>query len=371
MVARSRSRVFLRTSGTSNYQNQVKYNTSTYQAVCGYEEVDDWTDDGDCRPFRVEKLTSEGGVIQRRPASAFSGWAHQKICSWMITPSAEHLIISGVPGDFTVANAAMERTNPSRPYVDLPTSVFDIDGRLRDIRDEGTRMRDYARRTGSRWIGYNFGIKPLVDDIVKSLYMSTQITKRIDELNRLYGSTGLRRTVRIGEYEATSVDHIYLNSANGILVHKDVTTHTRVIRKCHIRWAPSTPVGLRPRPRILNAWAKRAVMGLTIDWYTVWELLPWSWLIDWYKDCGAYLRATRNIIPARVTGVYPMKHTVTERTFNGHTASSTSTSITSGKLSLETKVRTVSAVNPSAADFEFLNGSQIGILAALGASRLR
>jgi hypothetical protein len=107
---------------------------------------------------------------------------------------------------------------------------------------------------------------------------------------------------------------------------------------------------------------RRSLLGITIDASTVWELIPFSWLIDWGFNIGAFLKANRNIIPAQLSYVTITEHSVHRANFKPMRHGDHEMS--SGSWTKEVKRRYRQAVFPTA-HFPFLSESQVGIVAAL------
>jgi hypothetical protein len=112
--------------------------------------------------------------------------------------------------------------------------------------------------------------------------------------------------------------------------------------------------------------AKRSIHGMTIDFSTLWEILPWSWLFDWGTNLGDYLKSKRNIIPASLQSISLIKETI-----NRHevpTLVSGNNVMKGGVIITETKQRYPVNITPEA-HFPFLSGSQMGILSSLAVTR--
>lgn len=380
MVARSRSRVYTRASGGRWVNNNPSVVIGAGMIPTELAICNDQVDVNDCFPLEIEKRSTSGGDISKYSTGAFSSQFRNYPCDWLRTMSnGYHLGVSGVPSNVEVSTSTAARTNPSRPYVDVPVNILDIRSsplRIRqdivDMMGKGHRRapprpsnRDLRRGAGDAWLQYQFLIAPIVGDIVRLASAVEQIDRRVEEINRLYTGHGIRRTVTCFSGSSQSQINQTVQSA-GTVISRQFNVNTSVTRRCHIRWKPTNRCGLNPSPRQVNAWAGRSVYGITIDASTLWELTPWSWLADYFGNVGTYLKASRNIIPARVVGVHPMTHTKTTWECQG-------TQITDGSFSgirlvRESKQRYTSFVAPYA-HFGFLNASQMGILAALIASR--
>lgn len=371
MPGRNRTMAYPRVSGLAAFNWEGPYNPDgTTQINTDSGNCIDVTGNaGDCEPLTITKLITEGGYINRSYGGTDTdNWFSNWICQYFRTsPGGQHLSVSGVPSDASRCTEAAKRTNPSRPYVDLPVSLLDMKVGIQSIQHAGESL---IRRVARHNLNYQFMISPLVGDIVKMMDIQDQVARRIKEINRLYDKNGLRRTVSHGSWSATAIDtSLTVQSVYDVIRVAARWTTTKTCRT-HVRWAPQSKVSLRPPPSVISAWANRATRGLTVDMSTLWELTPWSWLVDWFGNVGDYLIAQRNIVPARLIGVYPMTHTRTEFSFPAKSTiiRSRPTTISAGTRIRESKTRSIGAVTLDA-HFPFLSGRQVGILASLGAAR--
>jgi len=104
----------------------------------------------------------------------------------------------------------------------------------------------------------------------------------------------------------------------------------------------------------------------------LWQLMPWSWLIDWFSNTGEFLDAHRNSVPAEPSLVNVMTTIrsvdklvripgpLDNPLISGGNATYTTT----------TKARGQSGAVLTA-DIPHLSGRQLSILGALGLQRLR
>jgi hypothetical protein len=75
-----------------------------------------------------------------------------------------------------------------------------------------------------------------------------------------------------------------------------VTKSTKYKVTGHIRWHPY-PILLRRDHNIYDD-AVQAVYGNTVDFNTVYNLIPWSWLVDYFFNLGDFISAGRNTVEA-------------------------------------------------------------------------
>jgi len=381
VVARTRSSPIQSVSGprwfNNNYPGSI---TGAGSITTGSHTCGDQTGSGDCAPFSVHKHYSSGGIINKFSTGAFSSQFRDYLCDWLRnTANGGHLNVEGTPSDLSAANSAAARSNPSRPYVDVPVNILDIKARPKQIMDDILDMRrrgfwrrpprpsprELARGGGSAWLQYNFMIAPIVGDIVKLARGADQVSRRVDEINRLHHGHGIRRTLPVFAGSAHQQISQTVQSV-GTVISRTFDVETLLLKRVHCRWKPERP-GLEPAPRQVREWANRSVYGLTVDLSTLWELTPWSWLADWFGDVGTYLKASRNIIPAVLTDCCPMTHLRTTWSCGGGQLSA-ETSITPIRKVREQKSRIRTSLAP-VAHLNFLNGHQMGILASIAATR--
>lgn len=332
----------------------------------GQDSCTDNTNPGDCHSLDVTHYYSEGGRMNKGTvgtywASWFKDYYVDVLDNWSNFP--HHTALPGNMSDVAFATQAAARTNPSRPYVDIPVNVLQLGEITQLIRQRGRSIIREAARENLR---YQFGIKPLVSDLVKLCNFQDQVERRVKEIDRLMGPRGLRRTVDCGTFSKSGVYHKVLQSVYAYADGNFFANTTETVR-AHVRWMPQVSLrGLSPAAK--RALARRAVLGLTVDLGTLWEAVPWTWLIDWGANVSTFLKATRNIIPATLQGVHIMRHTRTEYEYRG--ARYNDVSIEPIIVVRENKTRRPSFVAPTA-HFPFLSGNQMGILASLAVTRMR
>jgi hypothetical protein len=191
-----------------------------------------------------------------------------------------------------------------------------------------------------------------------------QVHRRIKIIERLKSPRGYRKTVTLDKLSAQDAVGIVWQSADTWIASNTDRSATRII-KGHCRWIPSVDFNKISQPELVGM-AKRAVNGMTLDFSTLWEAMPWSWFIDWTTNIGPFLMAQRNIIPASLESVVLIETTVAENTIPA--LRTDQHAMSKGKMSWEIKRRFSWPVVPTA-HFPFLSGNQMGILASLAVTR--
>jgi len=332
---------------------------TNYTATCT-----DFNDPGDCRPFDQSSWEAKGGIINHPLDAAGTGFSSY-ICDMLrSTVAGPHLLnVTGVPSDVDAATQGAARTNPSRPYVDIPVDLLQIGELLHLIQHEGISLLKDAAMQNLR---FQFGIQPLVEDVVKTLAkFHEQVDRRVQDVQRLQTKKGLRKTVKVGEssYGGSS---LWTPQSNGIFISQRAYALTMFTKKVHCRWMPTADLSKLYTPTEMRRKIQQAVYGGTIDLSTVWQIIPWTWLIDWGFNVGNYLKSQRNIIPAQLTQCVVMLHTRTAWECPGVTGSNNGKPTTMDPILILRQSKSRKSVSPSVtAHFPFLDGNQVGILASL------
>lgn len=274
-----------------------------------------------------------------------------------------HAAVNGRPTDGALAAKLVADTNPSRPVVDLPVFVAQLPEIPRLFKGYGDNI---ARNIANANLSYQFGIKPLVSDLMKLLNFQDEFTKRERELKAL-ASGGLRckRSLWNGSgreiYNAT-VRSSYPTATGRVLYD----TTEDVWGFC--RWTPSA--SMPTTPDALRNLAKKSVLGLTFDFASAWELIPFSWLIDWCSSAGDYLQASRNIVPCSVGDVLIMSRKSTA--MSTQITWRAEASLNGGEIWSKYITGKRGKATPTlSAHLPFLSLRQLSILGSIGVQRYR
>lgn len=212
-------------------------------------------------------------------------------------------------------------------------------------------------------LAVQFGLRPLIKDINTLLDVQGTVDRRAAELAGLLAAGGSKhtRTVRNVVVQENPTNQGSLGVNEGSLWTSKYTSYRRWIQ---VSWVPvSSPSTLHGDHHRIRRAAFRAALGLTIDSSTVWNALPWTWLIDWYSDFGNYLAASRNTVGFQAGTCYVMTHKIAR---TNHWRVGGQGSYTPPVYYRETKHRSMSVgVQSPTASVPFLSGRQLGILASL------
>lgn len=236
-------------------------------------------------------------------------WTFQDFCPNAfggVTYIQDHCAAPGSPGNGEAATELLMKTNPSRPVVSLPNFIWELREIPQLLRKEGD---DAISKAASYNLKYNFGIAPLVSDLGKLLSFSDSVSQREKELEALFTS-GLRRKRQLFQGTGTYYDDWDTVHSEGVQLHYSIDKTTKETVWGYVEWKPNI---LPPKTADeMRALARQAVLGLTLDFSVAWEMIPWSWLIDWCSNVGDFLIARRNIIDCSPHNVTIMRKQETE-----------------------------------------------------------
>lgn len=145
-------------------------------------------------------------------------------------------------------------------------------------------LHEVATVTAENNLGYNFGVSPFVSDLKKIVNATDNIAAFIKKWNE-FAAKG-----QVIDLHATMFSHSDLPPADVEYTHNalgpvefTVQPEVTCIAKAHMY--------IRPKPLPSNAYSKLLLTytGLDKPHLVVWELLPWSWFIDYFLDIQGFI----------------------------------------------------------------------------------
>lgn len=218
---------------------------------------------------------------------------------WTITPWTIHNSIAGAKySTNTLAAKALANANPNTPVIDLPVSILELRELPDLLRDAGsialnTRRKARAKASAKANLAAQFGVAPIVLDLLTLLNFAEKVAQREAYLARLNSAEPIRIKRGLGKqiWDAT---FDLSTQPPGITItrmnYRTTSTYWFTMR-AHL----STLISQRD----IQTLAFKAALGTQpiVSASSVWELLPWSWLVDWCSDLGDILAAYRTGLP--------------------------------------------------------------------------
>lgn len=180
----------------------------------------------------------------------------------------------------------------SQPIVDLPTFIYELRELPAMIRDAGNAVRTgfktAAKNPGGAYLSYSFGWSPLISDLRKLINLGQEIDKRAEQLKRWKRQN--RAEGSLGSSTAFSTDSKRVS--NG-----------RAVFNCSVDYFHKTRAWYTAKFTEFNTSALRdngslssfaTALGSRQPLSTVWNSLPWTWLIDYFVNVGSFIAAYNN-----------------------------------------------------------------------------
>ncbi|DAD51780.1 maturation protein [ssRNA phage Gerhypos.1_27] len=361
MPARERSVVTTRKGGTTGRfvsSPDLSEGSDVFHSASSCSDI---TGPGDNAPFHVHVEEWSGGIITKPYVGFFSSYFNNYVADICRGSVIDHLGTDS-PSNSYCATQGAARTNPSRPSIDIPVEAGQLAEIVSVLRYRGAGI---IRQLAGSNLELQFGILPVVEDLDKLMRLSHFIEARIPELQRLRSNRGLRRTIGIGSYSAVDRPNLFIQSQN-LLLRQVFDVSTTETIKVHTRWMPDGSYDHLAGDPALRALATLAVTGATLDASTAWELMPWSWLIDYFGNIGDYFRSSRNIVGATLSDVSVMRHAVTTALTQPIVGSDF---FFEGCRSFKSDKRRDTSFVSMSANLNFLSENQVGIVASIAATR--
>lgn len=342
--------------------------------------VDETCDDSTGRPltssyFFVTKESRTGlGVINGEFVHAIQG----KVTAAGYIPYLGRN--DGIAGEDLVelsgtAEDLIARTNPSRPVVNPLTLAQDLIDIPKQLKDVGRLIRTprkllSPREQANQFLGLKFGWLPLIDDAKKLMNLQSYAHQRAGELQRLYSSGGLKRTLQLDKQIGSRDSTVILDS--GVPGFSSICSKSQICvgeKWGSVRWKPTSlpPFNSSDSSRIQKA--TQIVSGLTPEGLAqgAWDLVPWSWIVDWFYDVGTFMLQHSMTIPASPTDVCVMTRYTTNTQWG---PAATAFGPWSGSATRTVKTRAVGSSGVTAT-LPHLDGNRLSILGALFVQRFK
>lgn len=294
---------------------------------------------------------------------------------------------TGEPSDNTSLSTMLARTNPNKPVTDLPLFLFelkDIPHLLRSwsddiksarsfLRKPAVDVRNIPRRLGEKNLEWQFGVAPFIGDLVKIIKFQQSVEQKLNQLRNLQDGGSLGGKAVVWTDVATSA---YIGPFYCTGLYQEINTIRFKLETTREKWGTCVwipTVQLPPKTDQENMLlATRLAYGLDISFNTLWNAMPWSWLVDWFSNMGDIFSLYRNTVPVRHDGSCIMLQTVTRAIAWEQVSGDGPIGLVGNsnpRATNKTRIVAGSATPLPEFNLPFLNGKQLSILASLAVTR--
>jgi len=242
--------------------------------------------------FYTDHFHAHGGGISGQDGStSYSNWPSQWV-NENYNP-IRHNPGNAVPSVAWMSTELFARARPDSPIFDMPRMIGELKDLPGMVKNVGSRFLNqglpYA--VGHANLSYQFGWKPLFEDAIRLTHFQDAVQKRFDEL-KAFGEVK-KGTRRVSLYSNTSS-----NSYTDDMDYWHMTVSNLKIDRVwgYTRWTTTSTFPQLDR----DLWALAQKSALAYDPNTgitgkgAWNLIPWTWMSDWFLNVGSYLEACRN-----------------------------------------------------------------------------
>jgi len=193
-------------------------------------------------------------------------------------------------------------TNPFRYTISVPVMILELVEAASLLK---LAANNFFSLIGSSHLNLVFGWEATIKDIRTLASITTSIENRIKEFNQIVERGGSRRRVRLasgGDSSPESTVSIYSSGLGSWDAKVNTSYRTKVWGS--VRWVPNRakPINFADLTRFNEAC--KVVLDLrTPDASTIWESIPFSWLVDYFVNIGDVLSAiedTDKVLPTDV-----------------------------------------------------------------------
>jgi hypothetical protein len=286
--------------------------------------------------------------------------------------------------------------SPGKPIVKLSVTLGEALQRLPSIPGVASWERHLGplrriKRTSEEWLNFWFAVKPTIADIQKSMNAYLAFDRAISQFERDSGKI-IRRKFDLDTVEEVvditipqfspaghAADLAYSSYPYYRSMHFE-TKCTRTIRRdqkfsgAFTYFLPDWySFDRESRTRL----AQKIVYGTDIDLVTLWNLAPWSWLVDWVTNAGSYIANLQRYLDygTILRRGYMMEHCSVSDTYSygprlpQYWSNELAIAKTSITLVNEVKKRVRAGPFNFGVTWDGLDPFQLSILAALGITR--
>lgn len=180
---------------------------------------------------------------------------------------------------------------------------------------ERAQLNNLLSFPGKANIWYRWGWRPLVNDILKMFSFQDAVLQRLTWLSRLQtGKRVLKRRATIrNSTDFDTPTTVQLKSVGANIQGRRTCIYTEKVW-CTVKWKLLSDVvipgvGLDFDPLWVKA--HQLTFGLTTQdaLAALWQIMPWSWFVDWFLHVSTIIDATNNTIPVTSGDICVMRHT--------------------------------------------------------------
>lgn len=207
-------------------------------------------------------------------------------------PTISHLALPNEPSPLDAAVTGSAMGNPSKPSISLAVSIAE----LREL--PSLVLKKHRRGQTNSVVESEFGWAPMISDITKLFEFPDLMESRLKTLSLLKKEGQIRRRRTVWDETLTTIgpQTTFKVFQIGRLEGRTSVTTTGT---CSVtsRWKANSDIS-NIGDTEMASYARQLVLGMSPQMLisSGWDLLPWSWCIDWFSNFGDFLSLTNNTV---------------------------------------------------------------------------
>jgi hypothetical protein len=276
---------------------------------------------------------------------------------WPFEPSIGWQNVENGLTDNDFIRELLANTNPFRPSISVPVMIAELAEAALLLK---LSAKSLLALPGSTYLNVKFGWETLIQDIYTLAKVTKQLEYRIREFNSIVKKGGLRRKIRLGNFRWTGAyikDHTLGSDFFFVIKANRQTFYTSEVWGS-VRWRPkgwklTDEIPIAPLQAFNSA--VTAVLDLgALDHHTIWQMIPFSWLVDYFVDVSSAMLAVQDNGIVEPYDICIMRHRTSLTLYQPGdlpNEGNDKCTMTNGSCELDRKLRTV---RNSAPDYEDL-----------------
>ncbi len=173
------------------------------------------------------------------------------------------------------------------------TSIYHAAERLARQRFPNVKLKGFHKRVANQYLNEKFGWEATVHDVLGLMESPARIARRVNYLlSRTGQDTSYRSSVKYTETIASPPTFSYLPFDT----ESQDSIGTKGVRQVEVRCVVNANVRLpNVEVPVLRRDLTRKFWGVDPTPVDVYNLVPWTWLVDWFTGFGDYVEAFDNI----------------------------------------------------------------------------
>lgn len=309
----------------------------------------------------------------------------------------EYLI--STPSDLDLATSALSHSNPNKSDMSLPNSLFELRELPSLIKNSGEIAIDIIKRAVTKRtlatanLSLQFGVMPMVMDALALANVAKGVNRRLQNMQNLNKHGSINKKKMLGVYKESG-SWYNVHESNRTFLAGD--TDWNVVAEVWgiSKWALNPASTGSPLYSDHSDAATNFINELTSGRYGVeqinalrhsiglmsyslsdlWNILPWSWLIDYFANIGEVVDANDNSLGLEPIALAICRKYTADKSHPEIISASGNSRCTAGKVHVVAKTRMPVSISSAQQNIHLkrrlISPNQAGILASIATSFL-